>query len=498
MNKYSDPKQFLEELKALILKQGEVACEEYRKTMEEFYSSPESRLGLENDRLIHEARVAWRRTVGEPVISLIKEAYPQRWKELLSPTPYHGVSVEDGASLLYRNSAYVLEMGVYPSPTHVRLPEELSQLGRQRKEIYSQTLRSLWKSILLLKTDKTTGESWFYDQELKCFFRLKPDENFYHWGTYEYYHCNRDEVEAIVERDLSALPENQALSGYFCIYQNDYRDLPEIYHRLTSCRPATEEDFRPKGREYHKLYTPLTIDVPFTDLLNDLQATLLETAQQELNGYRAQMEHFYLSPESRQGKENQRFRREMEEAWYRTVFEAGMAFIKDRCPQVLERMDWASKYIGELSRKSGPRAFYSYFAWILFADSKLNTPQNIEADQAPRQALQKMEDKLKKSRAHALNHHWKPIVLLSIAGEDMDTNYYYDEELCFFFRLSPENNYGRRNSWNYCPVSKEAAENACGMNFDHLKVNPVSPYLMRYLDDYQNLPEIALRVPAFH
>ncbi len=216
-----------------MIQAHEAALPQYQETMDAFYASPESRLGLKNQEVCSGAKKAWEEAVRKPLLDELRR-HPDAEAEIRKYLESFGRSIEEEEFYdLYRRLICALAPSSFPGPGHVPL-SSLTQLHHQLLSAQQHALRRHWKGCVLLDGcgPYSYGRSYYYDEELQFFFCLCPDDNYYHWGTHEYFSTDKNRVQNHCEQDLSQLPVASQVPPYFTRFRDSYEQLPEIVLRL--------------------------------------------------------------------------------------------------------------------------------------------------------------------------------------------------------------------------------------------------------------------------
>ncbi len=168
-----------------------IALVDFEKTLDLFYASDESREGIRNE-------------------AVYKEAY-DKWEKAVCGSCSE--KIERGEAVLLH---------------------EFSELKNDLYRTLNNVLARNWKGISLVRglgiSGDRYGTSYYYDNELKFFFKLFPDGDINNWGTYKY--CFIPSTEAREEfSDQAHIPVNINVPEYFAGMRENYADIKEIYLR---------------------------------------------------------------------------------------------------------------------------------------------------------------------------------------------------------------------------------------------------------------------------
>lgn len=107
----------------------------------------------------------------------------------------------------------------------------LQKLESQWYKAMSDAVCRHWKPIRVLSGAHGSYDRCVcFDEEFGCFFALSPDDNYYHWGSYDMYAITTAEAEKRVGcslANLSAVPTPSCCKSYFREYE-----IPEIRDRI--------------------------------------------------------------------------------------------------------------------------------------------------------------------------------------------------------------------------------------------------------------------------
>ncbi len=167
------------------------ALSDFEKTLDSFYSSEASREGIRNEAVYEEAYEKWEQEVCGSCSEMIE-----------------------------RGEAVLLH--------------EFGELKNDLHRMLNNVLERNWKGISLVRglgiSGDRYGTSYYYDNELKFFFKLFPDGDINNWGTYKY--CFIPSTEAKEEfPDQAHIPVNINVPEYFAGMRENYADIREIYLR---------------------------------------------------------------------------------------------------------------------------------------------------------------------------------------------------------------------------------------------------------------------------
>ena len=90
-------------------------------------------------------------------------------------------------------------------------------------------VRKAWKPVhVLTGTFGAYNKCICYDEEMKVFFRLSPDDNYYHWGGYDLFAISEEEAKETLGKECPWHEDPEARSKYTAFSDSD----PEIRGRI--------------------------------------------------------------------------------------------------------------------------------------------------------------------------------------------------------------------------------------------------------------------------
>lgn len=235
MNGSDDHKiRFLNCLWKTLYEDGIVQIVQYIENVESYIQSPESRDGSFGEK------------IGSFQQSVLR-ALDQTYEEFSSDSEWNKEkdTVENYLKAEGRKRPWEIQYYLYDVKNALRLsPVERDQLD---KKAYSRmyeisilnttvydALHKYWKPAI--KVSDVGHDVTYYDPELQFFFYLSPDDNYYHFNSYDYYPCYSNPENVFVDSDLV----DPAVAASFVVrdeipdrYRHavDYKQLPEIYAR---------------------------------------------------------------------------------------------------------------------------------------------------------------------------------------------------------------------------------------------------------------------------
>lgn len=222
--------ELLNELQGVLYDAAHQGYEEYKNTLDAYYATPESRTGETIAETQKNAIAEWNKKVYDTALSYLKKQYPdvlvkmqngKWWERIQCIETYKG---KDIAGNLFISCIWSLTNEAYKY-LNIEITCSLARLTTNLRTIHRDVLRKHWKGIRILPTSVDTDGNppsrigsyrtyRLYDEELQFTFVLYPDDNYYHWGTYEY-GCSDENA-----------PKRYKTRVY------DYDDIPEIALRI--------------------------------------------------------------------------------------------------------------------------------------------------------------------------------------------------------------------------------------------------------------------------
>ncbi len=175
---------------------------------EEFYSSAESRDAGKCRGFRAEKEEKWKRMIADHVLRKLEnehvnifKAYKKGVEEFLKTEAkgpgdiYNAVKYGILHSLDYKGNEY----STIGSGPRANIQKCESRIYRMAEEMTGR----LWKPIHVLSGSYGAYcKCVCFDEELKVFFRLSPDDNYYHWGGYDLLPVSEEEVKAKLQTEI--------------------------------------------------------------------------------------------------------------------------------------------------------------------------------------------------------------------------------------------------------------------------------------------------------
>jgi len=226
----SEYDELLNGLQEALYEAAERGYVEYRNTLDAYYATPESRTGETIKAVQQNAKTEWEKVVYHAGISYLQEKCPDVLEEMKKDKEnkwlddFEKYKGEHIAENLFARCVQNLKFEGYKYVS-MKLYIGLARLTTGLRFIHKEVLRKHWKGIRILPSredDKFGAPSSIgayrsyrlYDEELQFEFSLFPDDNYYHWDTYQY----------------SCGDENAPLR--YRTREYNYGDIPEIALRI--------------------------------------------------------------------------------------------------------------------------------------------------------------------------------------------------------------------------------------------------------------------------
>ena len=204
----SETELSLEILSRLTLESAASLEEDFSADAEKFYSSAESRSAGVCRAFRSEKEKVWKRQLTDHVLGKLKEehvsifdAYRKGVEELLKTEAeepsgiYNAVKHVMLQSLGYKGNGYGI-IGSEPRTAIQKCESRMYRISEEKAE-------KLWKPIHVLSgTYGAYCDCICFDEEMKVFFRLSPDDNYYHWGGYDLLPISEEETKTELQEEI--------------------------------------------------------------------------------------------------------------------------------------------------------------------------------------------------------------------------------------------------------------------------------------------------------
>ena len=214
---------FSEGLYETLMEALERVTEDVRQRAEQFYSSPESRAVGAGERFRNEQKKAWDQAAAEEGLAYLRsqgEEYAAAYSDAVSGSFRDSVTSVSAFFLDSIRGAMSLA-GIPRDERNELIREKEKSIGREEARLLSivnEAVRRHWKPVHVLAGDYGEyGDCICYDEEFDIFFKLSPDDNYYHWGGYDLTVLSNSAVKRLLAGRAAVLRNKQPSP-----YRKDY------------------------------------------------------------------------------------------------------------------------------------------------------------------------------------------------------------------------------------------------------------------------------------
>ena len=175
---------------------------------EEFYSSAESRDAEKCRDFRSEKEEKWKRMIADYVLEKLEDEHAYVFKAYKKGVEEFMRTEAKGPSDIYNAVKYGMlhsldykgnEYSTIGSEPRTDIQECESRIYR----IAEETTGKLWKPIHVLSGSYGSYcKCICFDEEMNVFFRLSPDDNYYHWGGYDLLPVSEEEAKAELHAEI--------------------------------------------------------------------------------------------------------------------------------------------------------------------------------------------------------------------------------------------------------------------------------------------------------